>query len=44
MPSPHAYSYEMITNAKRELINQIDDHFNSPSIVAYVIFNESWGF
>ena len=43
MPSPHAYSYEMITNAKRELINQIDDHFNSPSIVAYVIFNESWG-
>lgn len=43
MPSPHAYSYEMITNVKRELINQIDDHFNSPSIVAYVIFNESWG-
>ena len=43
MPSPHAYSYEMITNAKRELINQIDDHFNSPSIVSYVIFNESWG-
>ena len=43
MPSPHAYSYEMINNAKREIINQIDDHYNSPSIIAYVIFNESWG-
>lgn len=43
MPSPHAYSFEMIKNARREILNQIDDHFNSPSIVAYVIFNESWG-
>lgn len=43
MPSPHAYSFEMIKNARREILNQIDEHFNSPSIVAYVIFNESWG-
>ena len=43
MPSPHAYSFEMIKNARKEILNQIDDHFNSPSIVAYVIFNESWG-
>ena len=43
MPSPHAYSFEMIKNARREILNQIDDHFDSPSIVAYVIFNESWG-
>ena len=33
----------MIKNVRREILHQINDHFNSPSIVAYVIFNESWG-
>lgn len=43
LPSAHAYSYQFITSAKKELLAQIQEHFNSPCIVAYVIFNESWG-
>jgi beta-galactosidase/beta-glucuronidase len=31
------------TMFRHELINMIDDHYNSPSIIAWVPFNENWG-
>ena len=43
LPSAHKYSYNYITTAKKEIKNQIFDHYNHPSIMCYVIFNESWG-
>ncbi|MBO8428292.1 MAG: glycoside hydrolase family 2 [Firmicutes bacterium] len=43
LPSPHAYSYNVDVSTNLELFNQINDHYNHPSIVTYVIFNESWG-
>lgn len=43
LPSAHRYSYQVITSSKKEIFNQINDFYNCPSIVSYVIFNESWG-
>ena len=28
---------------RKELVEMMDDHFNSPSIIAWVPFNENWG-
>lgn len=42
-PSAHWYSYGSMLNYHTQLPRQIKDHFSHPCIMAYVIFNESWG-
>lgn len=42
-PSPHAYSYDSAVQVKKQIVRQIKDHISHPSIISYVIYNESWG-
>lgn len=42
-PSGHSYSFDLAKQVKKQIVRQIDDHISHPSIIAYVIFNESWG-
>jgi beta-galactosidase/beta-glucuronidase len=43
VPSSHRYSLEYSKELFLEIPRQIEDHYNHPSIIAYVIFNESRG-
>ena len=43
LPSCYEYSDEMKKEINRDLFLIIDQYYNSPSIITYVIFNESWG-
>ncbi len=43
VPSAHAYSYELKQKYFKQALNQIKDHYSHPSIISYVLFNESWG-
>lgn len=43
MPSPFEYSFETNQNMINELYPFIDKHYNHPSVIAYVLMNESWG-
>ncbi len=42
-PSPYGYSYYSNKQCRAQFPRIIDDHYSHPSIMAYVIFNESWG-
>ncbi len=42
-PSGHSYSFELAKQVKKQIVRQINDHISHPSIIAYVIFNETWG-
>ncbi len=43
LPSCYEYSNKMKEEINNDLFNIIDQNYNSPSIITYVIFNESWG-
>ena len=43
IPSAYEYSEKMKVEYIRELGRIIDRNYNSPSIIVYVLFNESWG-
>lgn len=43
VPSANHYSYLTYVNAFREIPLQIKEHFSHPCIMAYTLFNESWG-
>ncbi len=43
LPSCYEYSDEMKKEINRDLFLIIDQYYNCPSIITYVIFNESWG-
>ena len=43
LPSCYEYSDEMKSEINRDLFLIIDQYYNCPSIITYVIFNESWG-
>ncbi len=42
-PSPYGYSYYSNKQCRAQFPRIINDHYSHPSIMAYVIFNESWG-
>ena len=42
-PSAMEYSKRSMAKYRVQLPRMIKDHFSHPSIIAYVIFNESWG-
>lgn len=42
-PSAHAYSYQAYKQYFKQFPRMISDHFSHPCIIAYVVFNESWG-
>ena len=42
-PSCYEYGEEMKQEIARELPSIVSQNFNSPSVIAYVLFNESWG-
>ena len=43
IPSCYEYSENMKEEVENEIPQIIEKNFNSPSIITYVIFNESWG-
>lgn len=43
LPSCYEYSDKMKSEIDRDLFLIIDQYYNCPSIITYVIFNESWG-
>lgn len=43
MPSPFEYSFETNQRMVSELYPFIEKHYNHPSVIAYVLMNESWG-
>src|SRR5574344_638551 len=43
MPSPHAYNHFENFEIQSEFGRIITDHVPHPSIISYVIYNESWG-
>lgn len=43
IPSAYEFSDEMKEEYERELVRIINQNYNSPSIITYVLFNESWG-
>lgn len=43
LPSCYEYSDRMKSEIDRDLFRIIDQYYNCPSIITYVIFNESWG-
>lgn len=43
LPSCYEYSSKMKEEINRDLFAIIDQNYNSPSVITYVIFNESWG-
>lgn len=43
MPSPYDFNPREVSNFTNEWLNIVKQHFNHPSIIAYVPFNESWG-
>lgn len=43
LPSCYEYSQHMKDEINRDLYLIIDQYYNCPSIITYVIFNESWG-
>ncbi len=42
-PSAHGYSYKAQKQYYKQFPRIIRDHFSHPCIMAYVLFNESWG-
>ncbi len=42
-PSAHGYSFKAQKEYYRQFPRIIKDHFSHPCIMAYVLFNESWG-
>ena len=42
-PSPHMFSLKMRNTATKEWLEIMKKKYNHPSVVAWVIFNESWG-
>ena len=42
-PSANAYSYAVYKQYFKQFSRMIRDHFSHPCILAYVLFNESWG-
>ena len=43
MPSAYQYNESLIENFNREWPAIVKQHYNHPSIMSWVIFNESWG-
>lgn len=43
IPSPYEFSKEMRDEFARELPRLIRQNYNSPSIIAHLLFNECWG-
>ena len=43
LPSCYDYTPRMKSEINRDLFLIIDQYYNCPSIITYVIFNESWG-
>ena len=43
LPSCYEYSDKMKEEIDRDLFLIIDQYYNCPSVITYVIFNESWG-
>lgn len=43
IPSAYEYSEKMKQEYLRELERIIERNYNSPSVIVYVLFNESWG-
>ncbi len=43
MPSCYEYSLEMKKEIESSLPSIIEKNYNSPSVLSYVLFNESWG-
>lgn len=42
-PSAHGYSYKAQKQYFKQFPKLIKEHFSHPSIIAYVLWNESWG-
>ncbi len=42
-PSCYEYGEEMKEDIDRQMHAIVSNNFNSPSVIAYVLFNESWG-
>ncbi len=43
LPSPYEFRDQTIENATNEWIKIVKQHYNHPSLMTHVIFNESWG-
>ena len=43
LPSCYDYTPRMKNEIERDLFQIIDQYYNCPSVITYVIFNESWG-
>ncbi|MDF2699552.1 MAG: putative hydrolase [Haloplasmataceae bacterium] len=43
MPSIYEFNDEMVTNFTTEWLEIVKQHYNHPSIITWVPFNESWG-
>lgn len=42
-PSTYEFSHQSVTNLSKEWIDIVNQNYNHPSIMTYVIYNESWG-
>lgn len=43
MPSTYTYGDDAVHNFTKEWLDVVDQHYNHPSIITWVPFNESWG-
>ena len=43
VPSPYDFSYKMKKDFENTASALIKKHFNNPSVITWVLFNESWG-
>ncbi len=42
-PSAHGYSYDVNRQFYKQMPLMVEEHLSHPCIIAYVLFNESWG-